>query len=224
MPPRRARPAAPPPPKTETKKAAKSKLGKELGLSAQEELEIKEAFEFFAHTNRGSDMEDNEHEQEDEDEEDEEEVGSSRKRRKVPAKTSKAKEKQKALEEKVLPTDELKNALKALGFEFDRNEMREIREAVDPENEGIVSYEGFFQVCALKMKHRDTGDEVEKAYALFTGGEDGPITIKHLRKVAKEIREQATDEDLMDMLREASGKDKVNRKEFEEVMRRAGAI
>jgi Ca2+-binding EF-hand superfamily protein len=52
---------------------------------------------------------------------------------------------------------------------------------------------------------------VEKAYALFTGGEDGPITIEHLRRVAKEIREEATDEDMMDMLREASGRDKVNR-------------
>lgn len=58
---------------------------------------------------------------------------------------------------------------------------------------------------------RDRSEEIEKAFALFTGGEEGPITIEHLRKVAKEIREEATDEDLMDMLREASGRDKVNK-------------
>jgi hypothetical protein len=87
-------------------------LGKELGLSAQEETEIKEAFEFFAHTNRNSDTEEEGDDDGEDEEEDEEEVGSSRKRRKVPAKTSKGKATQKELERKILPTDELRNALK----------------------------------------------------------------------------------------------------------------
>lgn len=41
---------------------------------------------------------------------------------------------------------------RALGFEFDRNEMREIRSAVDPDNDGVVTYESFLGVCGLKMK------------------------------------------------------------------------
>lgn len=111
MPPRRARPAPPPAPKpAPSKRPPVSKFAKELGLSAQEETEIKEAFEFFAHTDRNSDAE---HSHDDEDEDDEDDVvgSNSRKRRKVPA--TKGKGKQKAREEeKVLPTDELRNALK----------------------------------------------------------------------------------------------------------------
>src|SRR5687767_3744238 len=109
MPPKRVRPAPPPAPKTpNTKRTPTSKLAKEFGLSAQDETEIKEAFEFFAYGDQGSDMEDDENE-----DEDEEEVVASGRRRKVTATTSKRQGKQKKSEgEKVLPTDELRNALK----------------------------------------------------------------------------------------------------------------
>lgn len=57
----------------------------------------------------------------------------------------------------------------------------------------------------MKIKDRDKKEEVNKAFSLFTGGDDeGPITLQHLRKVAKVLNENVSDDTLKDMLREAS--------------------
>lgn len=65
---------------------------------------------------------------------------------------------------------------------------------------------------------------------MFTHGGGGPITLAHLRRVAKELREDVSDDILKDMIREANGdargKNKdpggVGLEDFEAVMKRAG--
>jgi len=56
---------------------------------------------------------------------------------------------------------------------------------------------------------RDKQEEVDKAYNLFTGGTDGPITLAHLKRVARVINENVSEETLKDMLMEASTKDRM---------------
>lgn len=73
-------------------------------------------------------------------------------------------------------------------------------------------------------------EEVSAAYRLFTHGGTGPITIAHLRRVAKELREDVPDDVLKDMILEANGSVKgksrdiggVSLEDFESVMKRAG--
>jgi Ca2+-binding EF-hand superfamily protein len=73
-------------------------------------------------------------------------------------------------------------------------------------------------------------EEVSAAYRLFTHGSAGPITVAHLRRVAKELREDVSDDVLKDMILEANGGTNnqgrdvggVNLEEFESVMKRAG--
>jgi Ca2+-binding EF-hand superfamily protein len=73
-------------------------------------------------------------------------------------------------------------------------------------------------------------EEVSAAYKLFTHGGAGPITIAHLRRVAKELREDVPDDVLKDMILEANGGVKskgreaggVSLEDFESVMKRAG--
>lgn len=52
---------------------------------------------------------------------------------------------------------------------------------------------------------RDQQVEVKRAFELFKGGAEGPITFRDLKRVAGELKENVTDEQLRDMLREASG-------------------
>lgn len=63
----------------------------------------------------------------------------------------------------------------------------------------------FLEVAALKLKSRDTREEVENAFRLFTGGGEGPITLEDLRRIAKELKEEVTEEQLGDMIAEAVG-------------------
>jgi Ca2+-binding EF-hand superfamily protein len=81
-----------------------------------------------------------------------------------------------------------------------------------------------------EFQAESNAEEVGAAYRLFTHGGTGPITIAHLRRVAKELREDVPDDVLKDMILEANGGLKgkgrdiggVSLEEFEDVMRRAG--
>ncbi|SRR6266480_3399500 len=121
--------------------------------------------------------------------------------------------------------------------------MAETLETLDPEDEGYVPYAHFFEFAALHMRHRvgaeDEGDEYEdagegqqrqevmEAYRLFTHGAPGPITLGHLKRVARELKEDVSEDLLRAMLSEANGgswKSGVGVEEFEAVMRRAGVF
>ncbi|KAK3069013.1 hypothetical protein LTR53_012988 [Teratosphaeriaceae sp. CCFEE 6253] len=131
-----------------------------------------------------------------------------------------------------IATAELRRCLVALNCPpRDQDEMNEILDTVDPGETGSVSYEHFVAIAALKMNARgDEEDEearreeIDKAYRLFTGGQDREIGLADLRRVARELREEVPEQVLRDMLREATGGGvgAVGRDDFEGVMRRAG--
>lgn len=109
--------------------------------------------------------------------------------------------------------------------------MNEINDTVDPMATGVVTYASFVTVCALKLHSRsdDTiSHEVETAFRLFTGGGDGPITMAHLRRIARELKEDVPEDVMKSMILEANGGGGINRgvlmQEFEGVMRRAGVF
>ena len=110
-------------------------------------------------------------------------------------------------------------------------ELREFIEILDPESDGYVTYTNFVAVCALKINSRSEEskqEEVSDAFRLFTRGTDEPITIHHLRRIAKELKEDVSDEMLRNMILEANGGAGigrgVNMEDFQNVMTRAGVF
>ncbi|KAF2825584.1 EF-hand superfamily Ca2+-modulated protein [Ophiobolus disseminans] len=182
-----------------------SKLAKENGLSADQEAEIREAFALFAvHHPIHADS-----------------------------------------KEGVLRKDDVRRCLISLNLAPDKSEIPSILETIDPLNTGIVEFIPFLSYAAIAMHTKEDGseeadddeyqvesnaEEVSAAYRLFTHGGAGPITIAHLRRVAKELREDVSDDVLKDMILEANsgvkgkGRDTggVSLEEFESVMKRAG--
>lgn len=107
--------------------------------------------------------------------------------------------------------------------------MRDIIGAVNIE--GYVTYSRFVEICALRMNSQSdesNTEEVREAYRLFTKGSDGPINIQHLRRVAKDLKEDISDEILRNMILEANGGAGVSRgvgiDDFHAVMVRAGVF
>ena len=123
--------------------------------------------------------------------------------------------------------------LTALGVPPDSaEELRELLEAVDPDDSGHVPYDHFIAIAALKLNNRsedDRQEEIEAAFNLFTGksGQDR-ITLSALRRVARELKEDLDDTLLRDMINEANGgsglQQGVDLSEFEAVMKRAGVF
>ena len=108
-------------------------------------------------------------------------------------------------------------------------ELSDFIEILDPVSDGYVTYPNFVAICALKMNARSDDSkskEVSAAFKLFTRGREGPITVHHLRRVAKELKEDVSDEMLRNMILEANGgagiSHGVGLEDFESVMTRAG--
>lgn len=123
-----------------------------------------------------------------------------------------------------------------MGVSVKAREVPEIIETLDPGDEKYVTYEHFLAYAALSRHHGDDEDdeergaEVREAYALFTDGHAGPITLRDLRRIARILKEDVSDDTLKDMLSEASGESAdgwrtgVNLEDFERVMKRAGVF
>lgn len=86
--------------------------------------------------------------------------------------------------------------MKALGFDPTREEIRAIIQDVDQDGTGLIEYQDYLDIMAVKMRERDPVEEMKKAFRLFIDDSSDKITLKHLKKVARDLGENMTDEEL----------------------------
>lgn len=131
-----------------------------------------------------------------------------------------------------IDTKELKVAMRALGFEPRKDELRQLLASVsgaagttagagstmglskhpnaDFDGTGgadgvasVITYPQFVQLMSKKMSERDSREEMLKAFRLFDDDETGKISFKNLKRVAMELGENITDAELQEMIDEA---------------------
>ena len=98
---------------------------------------------------------------------------------------------------------ELKIVMRALGFESKKEEIRKIILDVDREGTSQIEYGDFLDIMTVKMKERDPVEEMKKAFSLFLDDNSDRISLKNLKKVARDLGETMTDEELQEMIDEA---------------------
>ena len=91
---------------------------------------------------------------------------------------------------------ELEVAMRALGFEPKREEIKKMISDLDQEGNGVIEYNDFLELMTVKMAERDPMQEMMKAFRLFDEDDTGKISFKNLRRVAKELGENMTDEEI----------------------------
>merc|ERR1712094_103051 len=108
------------------------------------------------------------------------------------------------------------------GFEPKKEEIQKMISDVDDDGSGTIEYEEFLKMMTHKILNRDPKDEILKAFRLFDDDETGKISFKNLKRVAKELGERVTDEELQEMIDEADrdGDGEVNEEEFLRIMKR----
>merc|ERR1712187_1103809 len=84
-----------------------------------------------------------------------------------------------------------------------KEEMQKMISDVDDAGSGTIGYEEFVKMMTHKILNRDPKDEILKAFRLFDDEETGKISFKNLKRVAKELGERMTDEELQEMIDEA---------------------
>jgi len=117
---------------------------------------------------------------------------------------------------------ELKVAMRALGFEPKKEEIKKMISDIDKDGSGTIDFNEFLEMMTAKMSERDSKEEILKAFRLFDDDETGKISLKNLRRVAKEIGENMTDEELQEMIEEADrdGDGEIDQDEFLRIMKK----
>jgi hypothetical protein len=75
---------------------------------------------------------------------------------------------------------------------------------------------------APAQSERDSKEEILKAFRLFDDDETGKISFKNLKRVAAELGEKISDEELREMIEEADrdGDGEINEEEFLRIMKK----
>ena len=110
----------------------------------------------------------------------------------------------------------------ALGFEPAQDEVRSMVASVDKDGSGLVDYDDFVALMAAKVAARDPLEELRKAFRLFDDDETGKISFANLKRVARELGEALSDEELQEMIDEADrdGDGEVDVEEFLRIMQK----
>lgn len=117
---------------------------------------------------------------------------------------------------------EIKVVMRALGFEPKKEELEKMISEIDREETGKMNFSDFLTVVTHKMNEKDTKEEILKAFKLFDDDETGAISFDNLKRVAMELGENITDEELQEMIDEADrdGDGQVNEQEFLHIMKK----
>jgi len=121
-----------------------------------------------------------------------------------------------------IPLKDLKLAMRALGFEPRRDEINKLATIYDKSGTGIISEEDFLNLMSEKISDKGTKEEILKAFRLFDNDQTGRISFKNLKRVAVELGENLTDEELKEMILEADQDNdgEVNQEEFLRIMKK----
>ncbi|XP_012370815.1 calcium-binding protein 1-like [Octodon degus] len=113
-------------------------------------------------------------------------------------------------------------AMRALGFEPRKEEIQKMISEIDKEGTGKMNFSDFLTMMTQKMSEKDTKEEILKAFKLFDDDETGTISFRILKRVAKELGENLTDEEPQEMIDEADrdGDGEVNEQEFLRIMKK----
>ncbi len=122
--------------------------------------------------------------------------------------------------EGVIESKQLKYAMRALGFEPKKDDIKKLIEQID--KNGLIYYEDFLSVMAKRFNEKDTNDEIMKAFQLFDVDKSGTISFDNLKTVAKQLGENLSDDELREMITEADrdGDNEVNCQEFLRIMKK----
>ena len=116
---------------------------------------------------------------------------------------------------------ELKVAMRALGFEPKKEEIKKMIADIDKDGSGTIDFTEFLEMMTSKMSEKDSREEILKAFRLFDDDETGKISFRNLKRVAKELGENMTEQELQMLMDDAgAGEDGISEEQFAKVLER----
>ncbi|KAL0571590.1 Calcium-binding component of the spindle pole body (SPB) half-bridge [Marasmius crinis-equi] len=115
---------------------------------------------------------------------------------------------------------ELKVAMRALGFDLKKAEVLKLLRDNDKTGQGFMNFEDFAIAMSERILARDPNEEIRRAFHLFDDDNTGKISLKNLRRVAKEIGDRLEEDELQAMIDEfdLDQDGEINEQEFFAIM------
>ena len=90
--------------------------------------------------------------------------------------------------------------MRALGFDVRKKDVLELMADYDRDGSGQIEFQDFLDIMTTKINERDPTEEILKAFKLFDEDGTGKISLKNLRRIARELGENLSDEELQAMI------------------------
>ena len=100
-----------------------------------------------------------------------------------------------------IQAQEIKVALRALGYEVKKDELKGLLLEVGSSPTGTLDFNEFLRVLLLKIGEKESREEVQRAYKHFDESDKGYIGFEDLKQIAKSLGHgHLTDDELREMI------------------------
>jgi Ca2+-binding EF-hand superfamily protein len=99
-----------------------------------------------------------------------------------------------------IPAAEVKVALRALGFEVKKEELRQLLTEVGSSINSTIDFSEFLNVLMVKIGEKETKGEVQRAFKHFDEADKGYISFEDLKQISRVLHQGLTDDELLEMM------------------------
>ncbi len=101
-----------------------------------------------------------------------------------------------------LDAHEVKASLRGLGLTAHKADVARLFESAQKEPTDLITFEEYVAMLTPVLPDPDSREEIMKLFKLYDVDNTGKISAKNLRKIAQEIGESITEDELIAMLKE----------------------
>jgi len=99
-----------------------------------------------------------------------------------------------------ISVSELVKAMETLGFNSKNEAIYKMIVEMDENGNGTIEFAEFLDIMTARISDRNTKEDLERVYKLFDLQRNGDIWLDDLRRVAKELGEDISDEELKEII------------------------
>lgn len=91
----------------------------------------------------------------------------------------------------------------SLGFESKSQAIFQMISDLDADGNGTIDFEEWLSLMTKRVSDKDTRANINKVFALYDDERTGFISVKNLRRIAQELSENISEEELQELITRA---------------------